>query len=264
MQDYWVKALDSGVAGLVGRDLPRMGVELNAIPAMSTESERMLSGSIHNDRSASFVRGDVIEGIECLKSGAPQALVYGPGSQIEKVGHSSGAWRALWAPACHAAHPAPVGTRISVQNAWSKRASIGKARLIQPGSDLAESRTARSIGSPGVTPPDQLCRREQTPWTGYHSMPCTASYWQNRKGAAEPAKTTVPIQDRARSQIAKLVAAPGWTRSMCAAQLYAALVRFARCPRPGGPLDSEAEFAGFGGITVSAADGRRRNWGLDS
>jgi hypothetical protein len=41
MQEYWIKAMDSD---LLGRDLPRMGVELNAIPAMSTEAERIFSG----------------------------------------------------------------------------------------------------------------------------------------------------------------------------------------------------------------------------
>jgi hypothetical protein len=76
MQDYWVKAMDTGIAGLLGRDLPRMGVELNAIPAMSTEAERIFSGyegffpalggssrltlcwqrSIHNYGSASVAR----------------------------------------------------------------------------------------------------------------------------------------------------------------------------------------------------------------
>jgi hypothetical protein len=47
MQDYWVKALDTGVAGLLGRDLPRMGVELNTIAAMSTEAECIFSGYVH-------------------------------------------------------------------------------------------------------------------------------------------------------------------------------------------------------------------------
>jgi hypothetical protein len=44
MQDFWVKAMDQGSNGLFGRDLPRMGVELNAIPAMSAEAERVFSG----------------------------------------------------------------------------------------------------------------------------------------------------------------------------------------------------------------------------
>jgi hypothetical protein len=43
-----------------------------------------------------------------------------------------------------------VGTWISVQDVWSKQASIGKACLIHMGSDRAESRTGRSIGSPVV------------------------------------------------------------------------------------------------------------------
>jgi hypothetical protein len=44
MQDYWVKAMSTGSAGPLGSDLPRMGVELNAIPAMSAEAERVFSG----------------------------------------------------------------------------------------------------------------------------------------------------------------------------------------------------------------------------
>jgi hypothetical protein len=39
------------------------------------------------------------------------------------------------------------------RDVWSKRASIGKSRLIQIGSDRAESRSGRSIGSPdGLRP----------------------------------------------------------------------------------------------------------------
>jgi hypothetical protein len=44
MQDYWVKAMDQGSNGMFGRDLPRMGVELNAITAMSAEAERVFIG----------------------------------------------------------------------------------------------------------------------------------------------------------------------------------------------------------------------------
>jgi hypothetical protein len=44
MQDYWVMAMDAGPSGPFGYDLPRMGVEINAIPAMSTEAERIFSG----------------------------------------------------------------------------------------------------------------------------------------------------------------------------------------------------------------------------
>jgi hypothetical protein len=46
MQDYWVKAMDAGASGPLGHDLPRMGVELDAIPAMSTEAERVFSGYV--------------------------------------------------------------------------------------------------------------------------------------------------------------------------------------------------------------------------
>jgi hypothetical protein len=54
-----------------------------------------------------------------------------------------------------ALHPGPVGPWILVQDVWSKRASIGKARVIQMGSDRAESRTGWSIGSPD----DLSCER---------------------------------------------------------------------------------------------------------
>jgi hypothetical protein len=47
MQDYWIKAMDAGAAGgPFGSDLPRMGVELNAIPGMSAEAERIFSGYV--------------------------------------------------------------------------------------------------------------------------------------------------------------------------------------------------------------------------
>ncbi|KAA8897824.1 hypothetical protein FN846DRAFT_892932 [Sphaerosporella brunnea] len=90
MHHNWVKALDSGVAGLLGRDLSRMRVELNVIPAVSTEAERIFSGerslalnTLMAERAS--LGDDVIEGLEFLKSWALQALLNGPGSQIEKV-----------------------------------------------------------------------------------------------------------------------------------------------------------------------------------
>jgi hypothetical protein len=46
MQDYWVKALSAGGGGPLGSHLPRLGVELNAIPAMSAEAERVFSGYV--------------------------------------------------------------------------------------------------------------------------------------------------------------------------------------------------------------------------
>jgi hypothetical protein len=57
MQDYWVKALSAGAGGPLGSDLPRMGVELNAIPAMSAEAERVFSGYV---LSVAFLCYDVL------------------------------------------------------------------------------------------------------------------------------------------------------------------------------------------------------------
>ncbi|KAA8893800.1 hypothetical protein FN846DRAFT_895657 [Sphaerosporella brunnea] len=59
MLHNWVKALDSGVAGLRGWHLSRMGVEFNVIPAVSTEAEGIFCGqwSIINYLAASFAPG---------------------------------------------------------------------------------------------------------------------------------------------------------------------------------------------------------------
>ncbi|KAA8908518.1 hypothetical protein FN846DRAFT_906126 [Sphaerosporella brunnea] len=63
--------MGQGSNGTFGRDLPRMGVELNAIPVMSAEAERAFRWGRYTFTDQRGSSGDdVIEPIECLKSWA--------------------------------------------------------------------------------------------------------------------------------------------------------------------------------------------------
>jgi hypothetical protein len=92
-QGYWIKAMDAGTESPFGCDLPRMGVELNAIPGMSALSSNCTyhaltdwyRGRYTSTGQRSRLADDVIEAIECLKSWAREDLVYGMGSDVRKV-----------------------------------------------------------------------------------------------------------------------------------------------------------------------------------
>jgi len=63
-----------------------MGLELATIPVMSTEAERIFSGSkltISDQRSR--LGDDIIEALECLKSWARGEVIFGAGTEIGQV-----------------------------------------------------------------------------------------------------------------------------------------------------------------------------------
>ena len=87
---YWLQVFDGkgfGTSHTLGSDIARMGLELATIPVMSTEAERIFSGSkltISDQRSR--LGDDIIEALECLKSWAREEVIFGAGTEVGQVG----------------------------------------------------------------------------------------------------------------------------------------------------------------------------------
>lgn len=86
---YWLQVFDGkgfGTSHTLGPDIARMGLELATIPVMSTEAERIFSGSkltISDQRSR--LGDDIIEALECLKSWAREQVIFGAGTEVGQV-----------------------------------------------------------------------------------------------------------------------------------------------------------------------------------